>query len=361
MVYVKSAVPAAKQSDDGANAAMVAARQAEEGTREQREPRMARKIPMPAPLGIPSGTRNAHAPSQAAHPWCSSVLLLPFLLRKAFPFVLQFLFFRRFCFLDIHIKNVVRCLCLMVRHLTHDTDHVISHLNLGMGMMLDFVERAREDSKFLDDWQLLDGVNRYSYIICNILHTLDLDAMLHHDDAPPQVNHLPANPAAMPIFNFKKLTYAPAGGCISNSVAEVLCDLYNLNHPKLQFHLIMPLGFFLSNHRVYIKNRRVLDIFKDALGSSSFLLRNMGLTMLRDLLVTFEKAAMTESVAGKQDGDSKEEEQQQKGPSASDSAQPLSCNLDLAMESLLHGSSKMKNPHENADHEKARKIKIIQE
>ena len=167
-------------------------------------------------------------------------------------------------------------------------------------------------------------------------------------DGPEQINGLPVNPSAMPKFNMKQLTYAPEGGSISNSVCEIMCDLYNLEVPKLQYHLIMPLGFFLSNHRVYIKNRRILEIFRDALGSHSFLLRNMGLTMLRDILMTFEKAALTESVTGGEKKDKDEEEnekkaEEQKGPSASDSAQPLSSNLDLAMESLLHGSTKIRS------------------
>ena len=45
------------------------------------------------------------------------------------------------------------------------------------------------------------------------------------------------------------------------------------------------------------------------------------------------------------------------GPSASESAQPLSQNLDLAMESLLHGSTKIRSPHDD-NREKSRMCDI---
>ena len=213
----------------------------------------------------------------------------------------------------VMMKDAVRCLCLMVRHLTHDTNHIVSHLNYAMGVTHQFVENCKAsgdaDKYCNDNNDELDRVKRCAYIVCNILNMLDLDQMLSAEDAPPLVNGLPQNPSAIPRFNFKMLTYAPVGGSISNSVSEIMCDLYNLEVPKLQYHLIMPLGFFLSNHRTYIKSRRVLDIFRHSLGSQSFLLRNMGLTMLRDILMTFEKAALTESVTG---GQKKEEEEAEK-------------------------------------------------
>jgi len=191
------------------------------------------------------------------------------------------------------VHEAVRCLCHIVKYVTGDLNQLLVHLNSAIPALIGLCERGEKRRGSLERIQQM-FMSRQVWILASVLESLAIDDYIEKADGASSSRRLPRS----------ALRFEMVGDSVASTVADLLVRLYAQNETQLQIVVLTCLGFFLKGHRSFVKERRIAEIFGDALAAVDFTIRLKALETLAALLTAFGKQADQESKVqgGPQDG-----------------------------------------------------------
>jgi hypothetical protein len=232
------------------------------------------------------------------------------------------------------VREAVRALCSVIKHVTGDLRQVVKHL---IEAILAVSHYGVDYSAKLDKITLL-YVSRLLWIGCSILETLPLDNYME-----PHGNRLKRDVFPFPL----------ADGTVAATMLVALSKMFEIPDNAIKAVVVQCLGFFLCGHRSNIKERSVGHMLAYSLKNSDLTLRLKALETMSCLLAHYAKEAEKETQAGATAS----------SVSAVESAQPLAIHsgdvlAHLSVDKIDIGKLIVHRTSDGKDSEMVAKIRI---
>jgi len=182
------------------------------------------------------------------------------------------------------VHEAVKCLCLVVKYVTGDLSQLVRHLNISIPALTHLCNLAEEKPGSLDRIQQM-FISRQVWILSTLLETLSVDDYIDNSPADEHGTGHPRNKRRRILR--ASLRFDFVDGSVVSTAADLLVRLYALGDSQSQAVVVTCLGFFLCRQRAFVKDRRISNIFADALASDDACLRLKMLETLSSLLSHF--------------------------------------------------------------------------
>lgn len=183
------------------------------------------------------------------------------------------------------VHEAVRCLCMVVTYVTGDLAQLVAHFNVAVPALVQLCSLWESAPGSLERIQQM-YMSRQVWVLASIMENLNLDEYI--GDSDPDAARTKRIPRSSLRFEF-------VSGTVAHTIAELLVRIYALRQPQLNAVITTCLGFFLRGQRTFVKDRRIADIFKDALTCGDLGILNKALGAMASLLAFYGAEADKET------------------------------------------------------------------